>query len=165
MKKRSVNKYRYNFTKGGSSCVPLLMIVISLMSNAGLAQEEKILIEVSGIDVERGGNLIVLVFSSDGFPVKHEKAFLTQTTEISGERMSFAFNAPVPAYAELAFKVLHDQDANNKVTKNWTGIWPAEGLGFSNGTKMRAVGPPGFEEAKLSRDQAMSGVKVRLIYP
>ena len=143
----------------------LLMIVISLMSNAGLAQDEKISIEVSGIDVERGGNLIVLVFGSDGFPVKHEKAFLTQTTKVSGDRMSVAFNAPAPSYAEMAFKVLHDQDANNKVTKNWTGIWPAEGLGFSNGARMRAVGPPGFDDAKLSRDQAMSGVKVRLIYP
>ena len=143
----------------------LLMIVISLMSNAGLAQEEKISIEVSGIDVERGGNLIILVFGNDGFPVKHEKAFLTQTTKISGDRMSFAFNAPAPSYTEMAFKVVHDQDTNNKVTKNWTGIWPAEGLGFSNGAKMRAVGPPGFDDAKLSRDQARSGVKVRLIYP
>lgn len=143
----------------------LLMMLFSLTSNAGLAQEEKISIEVSGIDVERGGNLIVLVFGSDGFPVKHEKAFLIQTTKVSGDRMSFALNAPAPSYAEMAFKVLHDQDANNKVTKNWTGIWPAEGLGFSNGARMRAVGPPGFDDAKLSRDQAMSGVKVRLIYP
>lgn len=143
----------------------VLAVVILLMSKAALAQEEKISIEVSGIDVERGGNLIVLVFGNDGFPVKHEKAFLTQTAKVSGDQMNFTFNAPEPSYAEMAFKVVHDQDANDKVTKNWTGIWPAEGLGFSNGAKMRAVGPPGFDDAKLSRDQAMSGVKVRLIYP
>ena len=143
----------------------MLLIVISLISNVGLAQEEKISIEISGIEVERGGNLIVLVFGSDGFPVKHEKALLSQTTKVSGDRMSFAFNVPAPSYAEMAFKVLHDQDANNKVTKNWMGVWPAEGLGFSNGARMRAVGPPGFGDAKLSREQAMSGVKMRIIYP
>lgn len=143
----------------------LMTIVISLISNPGVAQEEKISVEVSGIDVGRGGNLIVLVFGSDGFPVKHEKAFLIKTTKVSSERMSFTFSAPAPSYAQIAFKVLHDQDANNKVTKNWTGIWPAEGLGFSNGARMHAAGPPGFDDAKLSRDQVMSGVKMRLVYP
>lgn len=158
MNQHSVYKWR----RGLSA---LFMMLSSVISHTSFAQEQKISIEVSGIDVERGGNLIVLVFGSDGFPVKHEKALLTQTTKISGERMSFAFNAPSPSYADLAFKVLHDQDANNKVTKNWTGIWPTEGLGFSNGARMRAVGPPGFDEARLSRDQAMGGVKMRLIYP
>lgn len=158
MDKQSIYKWRRDMPA-------LFMMLSSVISNASSAQEQKISIEVSGIDVERGGNLIVLVFGSDGFPVKHEKALLTQTTKVSGERMSFVFNAPAPSHAEMAFKVLHDQDANNKVTKNWTDIWPAEGLGFSNGARMRAVGPPGFDEARLSRDQAMGGVKMRLIYP
>lgn len=143
----------------------LMMLAIALISTTGHAQGKKISIEVSGIDVGRGGNLILLVFGSDGFPLKHEKALLTQTTKVQNEQMSFEINEPAPSYAEMAFKVLHDQDANNKVTKNWTGIWPAEGLGFSNGARMRSSGPPGFDEAKLSRDQIISGIKVRLIYP
>lgn len=143
----------------------LMMLAIALFSNTGHAQEKKISIEVSGIDVGRGGNLILLVFGSDGFPVKHEKAFLTQTAKVQNEQMSFEINEPVPSYAEMAFKVLHDQDANNKVTKNWTGIWPSEGLGFSNGARMRSFGPPGFDDAKLSRVQIINGVKVRMIYP
>lgn len=158
MNQHSVYKWR----RGLSA---LFMMLSSVISHTSFAQEQKISIEVSGIDVERGGNLIVLVFGSDGFPVKHEKALLSKTAKVSGEQMGFTFSPPLPSHAELAFKVLHDQDANNKVTKNWTGIWPGEGLGFSNGAKMRAAGPPGFDEAKLSRDQAMGGVKVRLIYP
>ena len=141
----------------------VLVVVILLMSNAGLAQEEKISIEVSGIDVERGGNLIVLVFSSDGFPVKHEKALLTQTIQVSGNPMCFAFNSP--STDELAFKVLHDEDANNKVTKNWTGIWPKEGLGFSNGAVMGVGGPPGFDAAKIPKNEAVKGIKIRVTYP
>ena len=141
----------------------LLLMVISLMSNMGVAQEEKISIEVSGINVERGGNLIFLVFGSDGFPAKHEKALLSQTTKVSGDRITFTFNSP--SADELAFKVLHDEDSNNKVTKNWTGIWPREGLGFSNGAAMSIGGPPGFDAAKISRSDAIKGVEMRVIYP
>jgi len=141
----------------------LLLIVILLIANASLAEEEKITVEISGIDVEKGGNLIVLVFGQDGFPVKHEKALSTQTKAVSGSRMIFTFNDP--SYGELAFKVLHDEDSNHKVTKNWTGIWPREGLGFSNGAAMSTVGPPGFNAAKISRSEAIKGVKMRVIYP
>lgn len=141
----------------------LLVMVISLISSVGLAEEEKITIEISGIHVERGGNLVVLVFGHDGFPVKHEKALLTQTKNVSGDRMTFTFNSP--SADELAFKVLHDEDSNNKVTKNWTGIWPREGLGFSNGAAMSTGGPPGFDAAKISRSDAIKGVKMRVIYP
>ena len=141
----------------------LLMMIILLISNVGLAEEEKIEIEISGIHVEKGGNLVVLVFGHDGFPVKHEKALLTQTKNVSGDRMTFTFNSP--STDELAFKVLHDEDSNNKVTKNWTGIWPREGLGFSNGAAMSTGGPPGFDAAKISRSEAIKGVKMRVIYP
>lgn len=141
----------------------LLLMVVLLISIVSLAEEEKITIDVSGINVERGGNLMVLVFGHDGFPVKHEKALLTQTKEASSGRMTFTFNAP--SYGELALKVLHDEDSNNKVTKNWTGIWPREGLGFSNGAAMSAGGPPGFDAAKISRGEAIKGVKMRVIYP
>jgi uncharacterized protein (DUF2141 family) len=141
----------------------LLLMVVLLISIVSLAEEEKITIDVSGINVERGGNLIVLVFGHDGFPVKHEKALLTQTKEASSGRMTFIFN--VPPYGELAFKVLHDEDSNNKVTKNWTGIWPGEGLGFSNGAAMSAGGPPSFDAAKISRSEAIKGIAMRVIYP
>ena len=141
----------------------LLVMVISLISSVGLAEEERITIEVSGIHVARGGNLVVLVFGHDGFPVKHEKALLTQTRNVSGDRMTFTFASP--STDELALKVLHDEDSNNKVTKNWTGIWPGEGLGFSNGAVMSTGGPPGFDAAKISRSEAIKGVKMRVIYP
>ena len=140
----------------------LLLMVITLISNVGLA-EEQISIEITGIHVERGGDLIVLVFGRDGFPVKHEKALSTQTRNVSSSRMLFTFSDSLND--GLAFKVLHDEDSNNKVTKNWTGIWPGEGLGFSNGAVMSTVGPPSFDAAKISRSEAIKGVKIRVRYP
>lgn len=141
----------------------LTICIIFFTSSVCFAAEENITLEVNGINAGKGGNLVVLVFGSEGFPVNHEKALLSQITKVSAERMTFTFNSP--STDELAFKVLHDEDSNNKVTKNWTGIWPREGLGFSNGAAMSAVGPPGFDAAKISRSDAIKGVAIRVIYP
>lgn len=143
----------------------LLIATIALLPGVVQAEQKTLTVEVSDIDVGRGGNLIVLVFAEDGFPIKHEKALLTKTEKVAGDRMILTFDAPASTHADLAFKVLHDQDENAKVTKNWTGIWPAEGLGFSNGARMRASGPPKFDDAKLPAAQALKGVALRVIYP
>lgn len=129
------------------------------------AEPQSIVVEVSDIDVDRGGNLIVLVFGAAGFPVEHDKALFAQTKPVSSPHMTFTLAAPAPSHAELAFKVLHDQDANGKVTKNWTGIWPQEGLGFSNGARMHSLGPPKFDDARLPREQALQGVAMPVRYP
>lgn len=130
-----------------------------------LAEPQSIVVEVSDIDVDRGGNLIVLVFGAAGFPVEHDQALFAQTKPVSSPHMTFALTAPASSHMELAFKVLHDQDANGKVTKNWTGIWPREGLGFSNGARMHSLGPPKFNDAKIPRAQALQGIAMPVRYP
>lgn len=92
------------------------------------AEEGKINIEVDGINTGKGGNLVVLVFGRDGFPVKHEKAFSSQVKKVSDSRMNFIFD--VPPYDEMAFKVLHDEDSNNRVTKTGQGYGQGKDLDF-----------------------------------
>ncbi len=103
------------------------------------------------------------MFSEKGFPIQHKDALATQIISPSKETMVMTFIAPKDT--ELAFKVLHDEDSNNKVTKNWTGIWPREGLGFSNGKTMGRFGPPSFEEAKIHKKSSLKGVTLKLAYP
>lgn len=142
----------------------LKMMIIFFISSTCFAEEEKITIEVDGINAGKGGNLIVLVFGRDGFPIKHEKALSTQVKKVSDSRVTFTFDAPPSD--EMAFKVLHDEDSNNRVTKNWTGIWPREGLGFSNGAMLSTLGPPDFDASKILRKDAVSkGIKMRITYP
>jgi len=144
--------------------IKVFLALLPLFLFIGEAEaEEKITVEISGVDEELGGNIIVLVFGDDGFPKQHDKSLLTQAEKVTNEKMTFALAAPAENY--LALKVLHDEDANNKVTKNWTGIRPREGLGFSNGKKMAAFGPPGFEQAKVSREMALKGIKIDVVYP
>jgi len=144
--------------------IKVLCVLLPLFLFIGkTVAEEKITVEISGVDDELGGNLFVLVFGDDGFPKEHEKSLLTQTEKVTNKKMTFALAAPSENY--LAIKVLHDEDANKKVTKNWAGIWPREGLGFSNGKRMGAFGPPGFEDAKISREMALKGIKIDVVYP
>lgn len=144
----------------------LLVILTMAIPTLSLAQggpTETITVRVTGIDVNRGGNLILMVFADDGFPIQHQKALLTKTLKANQKQVTVMFFAP--SYNDLAFKVLHDEDSNNKVTKNWTGIWPGEGLGFSNGATMRAIGPPKFRHAMLTRANALTGVNLKIVYP
>ncbi len=125
--------------------------------------EEKITVKITSIDVNRGGNLILLIFGEKGFPIHHNNALVVRTIRVLKE--TTIVTLPAPKYSELAFKVLHDEDSNNKVTKSWTGIWPIEGLGFSNGKRMGSFGPPTFYQTKLARENTLTGVTLQLVYP
>lgn len=147
----------------------LLVPIVALLSlGHGVAAEpqaaERIAVDITGIDTARGGNLVVLIFGENGFPVDHALALGTQRVPVSADRVTIELHAP-DTLSEMAVKVLHDQDKNDKVTKNWTGIWPAEGLGFSNGARMHRTGPPKYDEAKITRAQALRGLAIPVVYP
>ena len=138
--------------------VGLVLLTTSLAANA-----ETVNIEVNNIMVSNGGNVMVLMFTGEGFPIKHDQAVAVHSKPANAERLDFKFNKPSSEY--VAFKVLHDEDSNNKVTKNWTGIWPKEGLGFSNGRQMGVLGPPDFDEAKLTTANITDIVSLTVTYP
>ncbi|WP_224055384.1 DUF2141 domain-containing protein [Vibrio penaeicida] len=127
-----------------------------------ISEASGIEINVTGIDVDRGGNLIVFIFGEDGFPKIHAKALQTQTQSQLSTAMSFTFDIP---QQEIAIKILHDEDEDGKVTKNWTGIYPAEGLGFSKKQKVSLTGAPVFKKSKLVRSEFESGVNIEMVYP
>ena len=134
-----------------------------LLSTTSQVQAEMLTVEVHNILVNKGGSLMVLLFDGEGFPIKHEQAVAIQRLPVTSNRMLFQFEKPNAKY--IAFKVLHDEDGNEKVTKNWTGIWPREGLGFSNKQKMGAFGPPSFSMSKLSTLNVIDKVTLSVDYP
>ncbi|WP_343842997.1 DUF2141 domain-containing protein [Bowmanella denitrificans] len=121
-------------------------------------------VQVRQIEAARQGQIIVMLFANDGFPKDHAKALSIQTRPVTSDASCLAFEFTVNT-SELAVKVLHDEDMNNKVTKNWTGIWPAEGLGFSNGARVRLSGAPSFKDARLSLSANQDVIDIPLIYP
>ena len=116
---------------------------------------------ITGIESKRGGQINIFVFQEDGFPITHSKAVRSYVKPVVGSKVTISLE--VPADISFALKVHHDEDGNNKVTKNWTGIFPAEGLGFSSGARMN-VAPPLFVEAEMTLPSDDS-VSIEIRYP
>lgn len=133
--------------------------VLSVMSKIVVAKD--IVIHVENIDIRLPGNIMVMLYKRDGFPKIHAKAIAINVIPVTNEKVIARF-AYVPD--EFAIKILHDEDETGEVTKNWTGIMPAEGLGFSNGAKVK-FGPPKYERAKLKLEDSHDPIIITMIYP
>lgn len=123
-------------------------------------------IQVTDIDVKRSGQIMVMLFGEEGFPKNHSKAISTSIKGASSSTLNFVFSVGLDVFA---IKVLHDENGDKQVTKNWTGILPAEGLGFSNGAKIRLgpirFGPPSFNDAKLHLKDVHTPLNINILYP
>jgi len=119
-------------------------------------------LNITGVDVKRGGDLVVMIFSKEGFPKNHNDALLTQSSSQLDKNMMFTFNLNSPEYA---IKVWHDENGDGKVTKNWTGIYPKEGLGFSNQQQVTLTGPPKYNKSKLTFADYQGEINITIIYP
>lgn len=139
--------------------------VFMLSTNNTLSAAE-LKIKVNNIDITRGGNITVMIFTKKGFPKKHEMALLIQSKKSRYETIEFTFDQNTEELAEeLAIKVLHDENGDGKVTKNWTGIWPKEGLGFSNDQKISLKGAPKYKHSKLLKEQLKDEINISITYP
>lgn len=153
-----------NLTTLFSSGVLSLMTLINTDIYAReLADNEPvdIIVTVSKIDQSKPGNILIMLYGQDGFPKDHAKATQIKVMKAVTESVTVGFSS-VPA--EFAIKILHDEDLSGQVSKNWTGIIPAEGLGFSNGAKL-SFGPPSFEVAKLTLKNTIKPLNIDVIYP
>ncbi len=132
---------------------------VILMLSGNLAMATKLQVSVTGIDVKKGGDIVVFIYTTaKGFPKVHREASIKKVKKASATRLLFQINIPEQVN-ELAIKVLHDRNSDGKVTKNWTGIIPKDGLGFSNKQKLLSIkGLPSFNNTKISK-QMMSKVQ------
>ena len=129
--------------------LPGLLVVLAATYSLGVTAMETVplTIVVNNVKEVRAGQLTVFVFLKEGFPKEHEKAIFTFSRPVDHQRMPM--NISVPLLGPFAIKILHDENMDGKVTKNWTGIIPRDGIGFSNGARI-GFGPPNFDDAKVS---------------
>ncbi|MDD1780932.1 DUF2141 domain-containing protein [Enterovibrio sp. ZSDZ35] len=139
-------------------CGLMLTGAIAMNTNA---TESKVTIAVKGIDVSRPGKVLVMLFAEEGFPKQHDKALRIISLNATKAEQVVTFDDTPQAFA---VKVLHDEDGDGRVTKNWTGIWPKEGLGFSNGARI-TFKAPSFASARLDRNSVASPHQITVRYP
>lgn len=138
----------------------VFLLTLNLLVYGGSAMA-KVVVSAEGVDRGRPGNLIFFLFEKEGFPKDHSKAIERKQIEINEENHSVEFeNLPV----EFAIKILHDEDGDGEVGKNWTGLIPREGLGFSNNQKVR-FGPPSFKSCVVNSADVKSTLQIKVYYP
>ena len=134
--------------------------VLFMINLTAAAEPDLKTVNVNGIDPDRGGVITMFVFGKEGFPKDHSKAIYVESVIPLSEQVSFQVNIDLDEYA---IKILHDEDESGEVTKNWTGVIPSEGLGFSNDARRRVTGPPTFKRAKMSGNVADHRISIK--YP
>lgn len=117
-------------------------------------------VSVTDLDKTRGGDLVIYIFQESGFPKQHNLAWRNYQYPVKDFMGVVIIEVPE---GEFAIKVHHDEDESGALTKNWTGIFPAEGLGFSSGARIR-FGPPSFNKAKMQYPES-GQVDIPMVYP
>jgi uncharacterized protein (DUF2141 family) len=144
-------------TKRFSTGLFLLVVLFSSFFAAWAQFAAPITVEVSGIRNDRGDVCLLLFNSPDGFPDHYKKAFrLLKTPAQKGSVTAEFSQIPSGTYG---ISVLHDEDRNEKLRKNWLGI-PREGFGFSNNASAR-FSPPPFSAVRFAHGK-MATTTIRL---
>lgn len=140
----------------------LVYIIFSIfLSISGNAQNTgDLYIEVQDLRNFEGNLSIVLFNQEDGFPEDASKALNWKTIDLNREKPAFIFS-DLPA-GTYAFSILHDEDENGKMEKNFLGI-PKEGFGFSNNYRPR-VKNPSFEDAAFRLKPGENNLVIEMVY-
>jgi uncharacterized protein (DUF2141 family) len=111
---------------------------------------------LTGFRRDRGKALLAMFTSKSGFPENHTKAFAKIAANIRGKRSMAVFKNVPPG--KFAIVVLHDENGDKKMEKNFIGI-PKEGFGISRNPKTR-MGAPRWKDASL---RIAPGQKARVV--
>jgi len=126
----------------------LLVLLVTTGCKCGYSQTGKVVIQVSGVEAKKGGELAVGFFNKNNF-LKAGRQSLGVTKEINGETMEIIFDR-VPV-GEYGIAIFQDIDRNKDLNTNFIGF-PTEPMGFSNNARIR-FGPPSFDDVKITVEE------------
>jgi uncharacterized protein (DUF2141 family) len=119
-----------------------------------------ITVHIKGLKNPDGIIGVALYTTKNGFPDKPERAFATRVNK-AGSSSNEATFANIP-YGTYAVSVLHDENGNGRMDKNFIGI-PKEGFGVSNNPKIRR-GPPSYNESLFTLNASQLELIVSMNY-
>jgi uncharacterized protein (DUF2141 family) len=99
---------------------------------------------------------------AQGFPDDPSKAIQQRSVEVDPNTMSAEVTFKELPYGSFAVSILHDENGNGKMDKNFVGM-PKEGYGASNNPKKKMRAPT-FDEAKFALNSSEQTVEIALIY-
>jgi uncharacterized protein (DUF2141 family) len=123
--------------------ITITMITIILTSIV-YAQAEVITVNVTQIDIKKGGKVKIGIFISNGFPVVGKEVFGSDL-EAKNSTVSIVFKDI--STGKYAIAVFQDVNSDGILNLNVLGI-PKEPYGFST-NKFGKFGPPDFEDVSF----------------
>jgi uncharacterized protein (DUF2141 family) len=119
----------------------------------------KLVAHVDGFRNQKGNAGITIFRSPDGWPENNDKAFTHAGHPFTGDKATLELQLPPGRYA---IAVLHDENSNHKLDRNFVG-WPKEGFGFSNNPKVN-LSSPSFDTAAIQITCPVTETTIHLIY-
>jgi uncharacterized protein (DUF2141 family) len=119
-------------------------------------------VRVTGARNAKGKIGVTLFQNAQGFPDDTSKAIRQQSVDIDPNTMSAQVTFKDLPQGTFAVSVLHDENGNGKMDKNFVGM-PKEGYGASNNPKKKKRAPT-FDEAKFSLNSSEQSIEIILIY-
>jgi len=117
-------------------------------------------INITGLRSSKGKISINLFNKPDGFPDDPMKSFGWKTVKIVPDTVVIVFE-DLP-YGNYAVSVLHDENSNGKMEKNFLGI-PREGFAFSNNYAPR-IKSPSFSDAMITLKNSKMKTSLTMLY-
>jgi uncharacterized protein (DUF2141 family) len=119
-------------------------------------------VRVTGARNTKGKIGVTLFQDAQGFPDDTSKAVRQESVDIDPNTKSAQVTFKDVPQGTFAVSVLHDENGNGKMDKNFVGM-PKEGYGASNNPKKKKRAPT-FDEAKFSLNTSEQAIEITLIY-
>jgi uncharacterized protein (DUF2141 family) len=119
----------------------------------------KVLVHIDGFRNQKGNAGVTVFKSPDGWPENNVKSFFHTGHPFTGDKATVELQLPAGRYA---IAVLHDENSNHKLDRNFVG-WPKEGFGFSNNPKV-GMSAPSFDTAAIPINCPVTETTIHLIY-
>jgi len=123
------------------------------------AQPIEVQIQLSGLRSAVGNVLVAAHATRESFPSQWDKA--AARLEVAASAPTLTLTLKLPAPGRYALIVVHDEDGNGRMSKNFVGL-PREG--YVTGNNPKSLEFPRFERSLLDLKDA-GRVELQLLYP
>jgi uncharacterized protein (DUF2141 family) len=125
-----------------------------------VAEGRRVAVTVRGFRSRAGSLRVKLVSDAEGFPGSDAHVAAKRRVAIDAPAVTVAFEGIAPG--DYAVVALHDEDDDAELDRTFLGL-PDEGLGFSNGARVR-FGPPSFADARFALGEDGAEIAIELQY-
>jgi uncharacterized protein (DUF2141 family) len=145
-----------------STMIALLLWAPFPLLKAQTKETGTLTVRVTGARNTKGKIWVNLFQDANGFPDDPSKAIQQRSVEVDPNTMSAQVTFKDLPQGSFAASVLHDENGNGKMDKNFVGM-PKEGYGASNNPSKKRRAPT-FDEAKFSLNASEQTIEISLIY-